>query len=92
MLAERPAELFGLAGRKGVLAPGADGDMALVDPELRRAVSAADIRSRAGRSPFEGVELAGWPVLTVLRGRVVAADGALADDAPRGAFLARGKS
>ena len=90
LLAERPAELFGLAGRKGVLAPGADGDMALVDPELRRTVSAADIRSRAGRSPFEGVELTGWPVLTVLRGRVIAADGALTDETPGGAFLARG--
>ena len=92
LLAERPAELFGLAGRKGALAPGADGDMALVDPERRRAVSAADIRSRAGRSPFEGVELAGWPVLTALRGRVIAADGALTDETPRGAFLARGSS
>ena len=90
LLAERPAELFGLAGRKGVLAPGADGDMALVDPDLRRTVSAADIRSRAGRSPFEGVELTGWPVLTVLRGRVIAAEGALTEETPCGAFLARG--
>jgi len=88
-LAARPAELFGLAGRKGTLSPGADGDLVLVDPDLERAVTAELIRSKAGRSPFEGRRLRGWPVLTVLRGRVIAEEGMLVGGGAGGRFLAR---
>ena len=89
LLSATPAALFGLDGRKGSLEPGADGDLVLLDPDLRRTVSRADIRSRAGRSPFEGVTLTGWPVTTTLRGRVIARDGELVDDGPTGVFLKR---
>ena len=89
LLSETPAALFGLGGRKGSLEPGADGDLVLVDPDLRRTVSRADIRSRAGRSPFEGVTLTGWPTMTALRGRVIARDGELVGDRPTGVFLKR---
>ena len=75
VLAERPAELFGLADRKGRLRPGADGDLVLVDLTARRVVTSGDVRSRAARSPFEDTELVGWPVATVLGGTVVARDG-----------------
>lgn len=87
LLSETPAALFGLGGRKGSLEPGADGDLVLLDPELRRTVSRADIRSRAGRSPFEGVTLTGWPTMTALRGRVIARDGELAGGRPAGVLL-----
>ncbi len=92
LLAERPARLFGLSGRKGRIAPGADGDLVLVDPGVRRAVSRSDIRSRAGRSPFEGRILAGWPVATILRGKVIARDGELVSERPGGRFTRRGTS
>ena len=89
VLAESPARLFGLADRKGFLRPGADGDLVMVDLETRRTVTAEDVHSRAGRSPFQGMTLCGWPVLTVLRGRVIAAAGRLAVDAPTGRQLLR---
>ena len=87
LLSGTPAALFGLAGRKGTIQRGADGDLVLLDPGLRRTVSRADIRSRAGRSPFEGVTLTGWPTTTVLRGRVIARDGELVGDRPAGVLL-----
>ena len=68
---------------------GADGDLVLIDPELTRTVDAGSIRSRARRSPFEGTTLTGWPVLTALRGRVVAEDGRYIGDEPRGRWLRR---
>ena len=90
VLCATPARLFGIADRKGRLAVGADGDLVLIDAELTRTVDAGSIRSRARRSPFEGTTLTGWPVLTVLRGRVIAEDGRYVGDRPRGRWLRRG--
>ncbi|MDE0060989.1 MAG: dihydroorotase family protein [Defluviicoccus sp.] len=89
-LCATPARLFGIADRKGRLAVGADGDLALVDPALARTVDGGAIRSRAARSPFEGMALTGWPVLTVLRGRVIAEDGRHVGGTPQGRWLRRG--
>ncbi len=71
LYSEIPARLYGLAPRKGSLAPGADADLALVDPHERWTVSDSDIRSKAGWSPYTGRELTGRAVRTYLRGRAV---------------------
>ena len=89
VLGERPAALFGLGGRKGTLQPGADGDVVLVDPDAVRTLTPEMIRSKAGRSPFEGLRLYGWPVLTVLRGEIIAENGNLIDASPRGRLVVR---
>lgn len=91
VLSSQPARLFGIAHCKGNLAVGADGDLVLVDPDLARRVESATIRSRAGRSPFEGTTLTGWPVLTVLRGRAIAENGRYVGDGPGGRWLPRGE-
>ena len=70
-----PARVYGLVG-KGRLEQGADGDLVLVDPAVRRPLPAEWLLSRAGHSPYTGTLLAGWPVATALRGRVVFRDGA----------------
>jgi len=85
-----PARMFGIADRKGRIAVGADGDLTLVDPDLTRVVDAGLIHSRAERSPFEGERLTGWPVLTVLRGQVIAEKGRYVGDTPQGRFVPRG--
>ena len=90
VLCSAPARLFGIADRKGRLAVGADGDLVLIDPGLTRTVDTGSIRSRARRSPFEGMTLTGWPVLTVLRGRVIAENGRYVGDEPHGRWLRRG--
>lgn len=88
VLGAAPARRFGIADRKGGPEPGRDGDLVLVDADEVRVVTPALIRSKPGRSAFEGTPLRGWPVLTVLRGEVVAEAGEVVG-APRGRFLAR---
>jgi dihydroorotase-like cyclic amidohydrolase len=92
LLAERPAQAFGLGDRKGRIAVGLDADLALVDPEATLRVTPEVIRSRAGRSPFEGLTLRGRPVLTVLRGEVIAEHGKIAVDRPGGRLLPRARA
>lgn len=67
------ADVYGIAG-KGRIEPGADGDLAIVDPDVREPLPERWLRSRAGYSPYVGRELAGWPVLTVLAGEVIYKD------------------
>jgi dihydroorotase-like cyclic amidohydrolase len=89
LLAEHPAQVFGLADRKGRIALGADADLVLVDGRAPFHVTVDAIRSRAARSPFEGIVLRGRPILTVLRGGVIAEDGKFVAKQPAGRFLPR---
>jgi dihydropyrimidinase len=61
---------MGLYPRKGALAPGSDADVALIDPGIRRTLQNADLHE-TDYSPWEGWQIEGWPVLTILRGKVV---------------------
>jgi dihydroorotase len=69
-----PARIFGLPA-KGRIAEGADADLVLVDLARRETITNARIASRCGWTPFDGHEVTGWPVATVLRGRVVVREG-----------------
>lgn len=82
---EQPARQFGLH-RKRALAPGADADLVLIDPAARSTVDAAAIRSKAGWSPYEGRELRGGIVATMLRGEIVYRGGVVPEPA-RGRFV-----
>ncbi|MFO1052641.1 MAG: dihydroorotase [Planctomycetota bacterium] len=75
LLCTGPIGVYRIAG-KGALEPGTDGDLVLVDPDRRGPLPLGELRSKVGWSPFAGVELAGWPVCTVLRGEVTYRDAA----------------
>ena len=65
--------VFGIAG-KGRLAGGYDADLTVVDLKARRTLRHADMASRSGWTPFDGMEVTGWPVATIVRGSVVMRD------------------
>jgi len=73
--ATNPAKLFGLYPRKGVIAVGANADVAIWDPELTRTRRDEDILSNGRFSIFSGWEITGWPVVTIRRGQVVYENG-----------------
>jgi dihydroorotase len=65
--------IFGLAD-KGRLATGFDADLTIVDLKARRTMTHAMMASRVGWTPFDGMEAKGWPIATIVRGRVVMRD------------------
>ncbi|MGE4548759.1 MAG: allantoinase AllB [Intestinibacillus sp.] len=75
VMAQRPAQIFGLDHRKGSLAVGMDADLTLMDPEQPWEVTAASLQYLHPVSAFIGCKGRGCPVLTLLRGEVVAKDG-----------------
>lgn len=73
-LSERPALLF-RAKNKGFIREGFDADLVLVDLERSRTLEDAYLETRAGWSPFQGWRLCGWPVATIVGGRIVYREG-----------------
>jgi dihydropyrimidinase/dihydroorotase len=69
---ENPAKTSGLWGLKGSLLPGFDADIALVDLSREVKVNKGHINTRSGWSLMEGHTFTGWPVKTILRGKVTA--------------------
>jgi len=61
----------------------------LVDMDLEQPVRAEDLASKCGWSPYEGRTLKGWPVLTMVRGRIVARDGRVTGKPGFGRFIRR---
>ncbi|RYE62802.1 MAG: dihydropyrimidinase, partial [Oxalobacteraceae bacterium] len=70
------ARTFGIA-KKGSIAPGYDADICIWDPEARRTATLADQHDNMDYTPFEGMEIEGWPVLTMNRGDVIVENGEL---------------
>ena len=68
--------VFGTAN-KGRMAVSYDADLTIVDLKARRTITHDQQATRCGWTPFDGVEATGWPMATIVRGRVVMQDGEL---------------
>ncbi len=79
--AQRPAENYRLAG-KGRIEVGFDADIVIVDPDERWQIRKEDVVSRAGWTPYEGIEVRGKVRSVLLRGRVLEHEAP-----PRGQFI-----
>jgi len=88
LVATNPARAYGLAPRKGMLSIGCDADIAIVDMNKTYPVTTERLLSAQEYTPFEGMELVGWSTRTLLRGRMVFANGETVGK-PAGAYLKR---
>lgn len=69
-----PQRIFGMA-RKGRIAAGYDADFTVVDMKRQEIITNAQAGSKAGWTPYDGKQVTGWPVGTVIRGRRVMWEG-----------------
>jgi dihydropyrimidinase len=88
LISTNPAKACGLYPRKGSLAPGADADL-VVWSEEARTVDYDALHDAVGYTPYEGMELTGWPEVVIARGEVLVAEGSDATSRARGKFVAR---
>ncbi len=82
-----PARQYGLWPRKGSLQVGADGDIILVDPSKRWTMTSERVHSKAGWTPYEGRNVTGQVVRTLLRGATLAKNGVISNLPPAGRFV-----
>jgi dihydropyrimidinase len=82
------ARIMGLYPRKGVIAPGSDADLCIIDPQIHKRLAREDFHV-SDYSPWEGWEIHGWPVMTLLRGKVIVEDGRLGKSVDYGRLVAR---
>ena len=73
LTSEGAHRVFGTAG-KGRMVEGFDGDLTIVDLKARRTITHGAMATRSGWTPFDGFETKGWPMATIIRGRVVMRD------------------
>ncbi len=82
------AKILGLYPRKGVIAAGSDADLVLIDPTIKKALARDDFHV-SDYSPWEGWEVRGWPMTTILRGKVIVDNGRLVADTRDGRLVPR---
>jgi len=85
-----PARLFGLFGKKGTLAPGADGDVVVWDPAKKHTIRAKTQHTKADYNPYEGREVVGAPTHVFSRGKLVVEGDQFLGKKGEGKFLKRG--
>ena len=83
------AKLLGLYPRKGAIQPGSDADLVLIDPDMKKTLTLDDLHADADYSIWEGFACQGYPVLTMLRGKVIVDQGQLVGSSTDGQWLKR---
>ena len=86
-----PAKIFNLYPKKGTIQVGSDADLTVVDLDLQQEVRPQKLHSHSDYSLYEGWNLKGWPVLTMVRGKVIMKDGQILGEAGYGRFIPTGQ-
>jgi dihydroorotase len=75
LASEAPAKIWGIYPQKGNLFPGADADITIVDMNRKSKICVDKFHSKSKTSPFDGTEIQGIPVCTIVRGSFIVRDG-----------------
>ncbi len=71
VMSTNAAKIFGLYPSKGTLLPGSDADICILDHQFEWKISAKNLHVDYGWSPYEGMNVTGKPILTMLRGKII---------------------
>jgi dihydroorotase-like cyclic amidohydrolase len=84
-----PAKVFGLYPKKGVIQVGSDADIVVIDPKKKLKIKADNLLHVCDWTPFEGWEVEGIPVLTLVKGKIMMKDGEVYGEPGWGNFVPR---
>ena len=87
LMAEKPAKIFGLYPRKGVLQKGSDADVLIFDPTKAYIINATSQHTKADYSMYENRQVLGAPELVMQRGEILLENGELKAVKGRARFL-----
>lgn len=85
----QPSKIYGLDYCKGSLDIGKDADLTLIDLDLVKEFKLEDLAAKSKWSPYVGMTFKGWPVMTMVRGKVVAKDNKVVGDLGYGNYVPR---
>src|SRR5499427_6258218 len=88
LVSTNAARIMGLYPRKGAIAVGSDADITILDPTRRGKIRAADLHE-TDYTPWEGHDIFAWPVMTMLRGKVMVENGRYLASPRDGQYLKR---
>lgn len=91
-LSTNQAQVHGLLPRKGLIAPGADADLVLWDPEQELTITHANRHNGNDYTPYEGQRLVGGPARVYVRGELAFHDGEVVAPAGSGRFMPRSRT
>ena len=83
------ARLFGLYPKKGTISVGADADICIWDPNREVTITQEILHHETDYTPYEGLEVVGWPAITISRGKIVWNEGDVYCEPGWGKFLPR---
>ena len=92
LTATNQAKTYGLYPAKGTIAVGSDADIAIWDPDRKVTISQKLLHHGSDYTPYEGIEVTGWPISTMVRGRFVVRDGELVGSKGEGTYISRPRS
>lgn len=87
IMCEKPAKIFGIHPRKGVLQPGSDADVLIFDPTKEHTINAINQHVNTDYSMYEDRKVLGAPELVMQRGEILLQDGELKVEKGRAQFL-----
>ncbi len=91
-LCAEPARMFGLYPKKGVIAKGADADLVILNPDVRRTLTFSDMHTRGDYTCYEGMEVAGRIEKVFANGKIIVEDNKFLGKKGDGKYLKRGTS
>jgi dihydropyrimidinase len=90
LVSENPARIAGIYPRKGAIALGSDADLVLWDPARQVTITNSLMQHAIDYTPYEGMQVTGWPTSTLRRGEVVMWNGTVLAQPGSGQWLRRG--
>ena len=79
VVSANPARIAGMYPQKGTISVGSDADITVIDPEKEVTLSVAQMHSNCDFSPYDGVQVKGYPVATISRSTFIYKGGAVMD-------------